>query len=105
MADQSQGPSAGGNADQGLGKDAVALKAATGKLSDGEKIGYGLGDTASNLFFQITIYFLAYYFTDVYGLSPKDLALMFLLTRIWDKEIMPSLEDARWIMGGSTQPL
>jgi len=54
------------------------------KLSVVEKVGYGLGDTASNLFFQITIYFLAYYFTDVYGLKATDLALMFLITRIWD---------------------
>jgi GPH family glycoside/pentoside/hexuronide:cation symporter len=39
------------------------------KLSIGEKIGYGLGDTASNLFFQTFIFYLVYFYTDVFGIS------------------------------------
>lgn len=54
------------------------------KLSVGEKIGYGLGDTASNLFFQTTIYFLMYFYTDVFGIGAKTAGTMFLITRIWD---------------------
>jgi GPH family glycoside/pentoside/hexuronide:cation symporter len=54
------------------------------KLSVREKIGYGLGDTASNLFFQTTIYFLLYFYTDVFGLPAKTAGTMFLITRIWD---------------------
>lgn len=102
MADQSQGLSPDGKARHSLGKAVGGVQAAAGKLSVAEKIGYGVGDTASNLFFQITIYFLAYYFTDVYGLKATDLALMFLLTRIWDAindPIMGSLADranTRW---------
>ena len=42
------------------------------KLSIREKIGYGLGDTASNLFFQTTIYFLMYFYTDVFGIYCKN---------------------------------
>lgn len=93
MQNGSQGPSTGGMADG---------KGVAQKLSVAEKIGYGVGDTASNLFFQITIYFLAYYFTDVYGLKATDLALMFLVTRVWDAindPIMGSLADradTRW---------
>ena len=34
-----------------------------------EKLGYGLGDTASNFFFQTFNIFLLYYYTDVFGLS------------------------------------
>ena len=54
------------------------------KLSIREKIGYGLGDTASNLFFQTTIYFLMYFYTDVFGITAKTAGTMFLVTRIWD---------------------
>ena len=54
------------------------------KLSVLEKIGYGLGDTASNLFFQTTIYFLLYFYTDVFGITAKTAGTMFLVTRIWD---------------------
>ena len=35
-----------------------------------EKFGYGLGDAASNFFFQVFNLFLLYYYTDVYGLAP-----------------------------------
>lgn len=54
------------------------------KISIREKIGFGLGDTASNLFFQTTIYFLLYFYTDVFGISPVSIGTMFLVTRIWD---------------------
>ncbi|MHC4372564.1 MAG: MFS transporter [Planctomycetota bacterium] len=54
------------------------------KLSIREKVGYGLGDTASNLFFQTTIYFLMYFYTDVFGITAKTAGTMFLVTRIWD---------------------
>jgi GPH family glycoside/pentoside/hexuronide:cation symporter len=56
----------------------------SGRLSVPEKIGYGLGDTASNLFFQTTIYFLLYFYTDVFGITAKTAGTMFLVTRIWD---------------------
>jgi GPH family glycoside/pentoside/hexuronide:cation symporter len=54
------------------------------KLSVREKIGFGLGDTASNLFFQTSIYFLLYFYTDVFGISAVAIGTMFLVTRIWD---------------------
>ncbi len=42
----------------------------TQKLSVVEKIGYSLGDLAANLVFQTFVTFIAYYYTDVYGLAP-----------------------------------
>ena len=54
------------------------------KISITEKIGYGLGDTASNLFFQTFILFLLYFYTDVFGISATAAGTMFLVTRIWD---------------------
>jgi len=39
------------------------------RLSFREKLAYGLGDTASNFFFQAFNIFLAYYYTDVVGIK------------------------------------
>ncbi len=56
----------------------------TQKLSIKEKIGYSLGDTASNLFFQTFILFLPIFYTDVFGLPAAAMGTMFLFTRIFD---------------------
>lgn len=54
------------------------------RLSFKEKLGYGLGDTASNFFFQVFNIFLLYYYTDVYGLAPAAVGLMFMVTKVVD---------------------
>ena len=54
------------------------------KLSIREKVGYSLGDTASNLFFQTFILFLPIFYTDVFGISAAAVGTMFLVTRVWD---------------------
>ncbi len=54
------------------------------KLSLKEKIGYSLGDAASNIFFQTFILFITIFYTDVFGLSPAAIGTMFLITKIWD---------------------
>jgi GPH family glycoside/pentoside/hexuronide:cation symporter len=54
------------------------------KLSIKEKIGYSLGDTASNLFFQTFIYYMLFFYTDVFGITAKAAGTMFLVTKIWD---------------------
>ena len=67
-----------------------------------EKIGYSLGDTASNLIFQTILFFITYFYTDVFGIAPATLATMFLITRIWDAvndPIMGAIADrtnTRW---------
>ncbi|MEP4095835.1 glycoside-pentoside-hexuronide (GPH):cation symporter [Reichenbachiella sp.] len=48
------------------------------KLSIREKIGYSLGDLAANLVFQTLITYLAYFYTDIYGLSTSDTSLVLL---------------------------
>ncbi len=40
------------------------------KLSVVEKVGYSLGDLSANLIFQTLMTFLAFYYTDVYQISP-----------------------------------
>ncbi len=58
--------------------------APSGRLSVFEKVGFGLGDTASNIMYQAWSFFLAKFYTDVFGISTKHAATMFLVTRIWD---------------------
>ena len=41
-------------------------------LSIKEKIGYSLGDLSANLVFQTLITYLAYFYTDIYGLNADD---------------------------------
>jgi len=56
----------------------------SGKLSLYEKVGYGFGDTASNIMYQAWSFFLAKFYTDVFGISAGHAATMFLVTRVWD---------------------
>jgi len=53
-------------------------------VSTREKIGYGLGDTACNLVWQTVMLFMAYFYTDVFGLSPAHMGTMFLAVRAID---------------------
>lgn len=48
------------------------------KLSIKEKIGYSLGDLAANLVFQTLMTYLAYFYTDIYGLKPSDASIIIL---------------------------
>lgn len=56
----------------------------TQKLSLGEKIGYSLGDAASNIFFQTFILFITFFYTNVVGLSAVAVGTMSLITKMWD---------------------
>lgn len=60
------------------------MKTKNGKVSVFEKIGYGSGDFASNLFWQTFMYFLPIFYTDVFGLPTSVAALLFGLSRILD---------------------
>ncbi|UWY28225.1 MFS transporter [Flavobacterium sp. TR2] len=54
------------------------------KITLKEKIGYGLGDAASSMFWKIFSMYLLFFYTDVFGLAPAVVGTMFLITRIWD---------------------
>ncbi|SHE44792.1 MFS transporter [Chryseobacterium takakiae] len=49
------------------------------KISVVEKIGYSLGDLAANLVFQTLVTYLAYFYTDIYGLKPEDASVITLI--------------------------
>ncbi len=59
------------------------------KISLKEKIGYGLGDAASSMFWKIFSMYLLFFYTDVFGLAPAVVGTMFLITRIWDSCLDP----------------
>lgn len=73
-----------------------------GALSVKEKVGYGLGDMASNFYMGFFGLFLLYYYTDVYGISPGAAATMLLVTKIVDAISDPAMgliadrTNSRW---------
>lgn len=56
-----------------------------------EKIGYGAGDFASNLYLGFFGMFLLYYYTDIVGLNPAIVGTMFLLSRVFDAVTDPMM--------------
>ena len=60
------------------------MKSDNQKLSILEKIGYGSGDAAVNVVISSMFLIITFFYTDVYGLKPTDMALMFLLVRFID---------------------
>ncbi len=76
-------------------------------LSVKEKVAYGLGDTGCNFVWQTVMLFLAYYYTDVYGLSPVHMGTMFLLVRFIDAitdPLMGALIDRTRTKHGQYRP-
>ncbi|RUO71725.1 glycoside-pentoside-hexuronide (GPH):cation symporter [Idiomarina ramblicola] len=60
-------------------------------LSRTEKVAYGLGDTASNIIFQTVMLFLAFFYTDIFGLSAAAVGTMFLVVRLLDAVTDPMM--------------
>lgn len=54
------------------------------RLTLTEKVGYGAGDMAANLYLGFFGLFTLYYLTDVWGIAPAAAATMLLLTKIID---------------------
>ncbi len=54
------------------------MKQPQSKVSLVEKIGYSLGDLAANLVFQTLITYLAFFYTDIYGLKNNDASIIML---------------------------
>ena len=49
-----------------------------------ERISYGLSDAADNLIFQMMTTYLLFFYTDVYGLTPSAVAILFVVARVAD---------------------
>lgn len=80
----------------------MSAKPDTAPLSFKEKVGYGLGDMASNFYLGFFGLFLLYYYTDVFGISPAAAATMLLVTKIVDAVSDPAMgliadrTNSRW---------
>lgn len=67
-----------------------------------EKIGYGFGDMSSSMFWKVFSYYLPFFYSNVFGLSLVDAALLVLVTRVWDAVSDPMMgviadrTDTRW---------
>ena len=61
------------------------------RLTPIEKIGYGLGDFASNIVFQSILILLPVFYTDVFGLSGAAMGTLFLVVRVLDAIIDPAM--------------
>ncbi len=53
-------------------------------LSVVEKIGYGAGDMAVNVVISSMMLIITFFYTDIYGLKPTDVALLFIVVRLID---------------------
>ena len=77
------------------------------KLSIVEKVGFGFGDTASNILYQAWSFFLMIFYTDVFGIDAKVASFMFLITRVWDMindPIMGMIADRTKTRWGKFRP-
>ncbi len=54
------------------------------KLSIGEKLGFGAGDMAVNIVMITMQLIIAYFYTDIYGLDPVDMGILFIVVRLVD---------------------
>lgn len=53
-------------------------------LSVKQKFGYGLGDTASNIVFQMVANFMLIFYTDVFGITAAAAGTLLLVVRLFD---------------------
>ena len=77
------------------------------RLKTREYVGYALGDTASNFFFQTFNIFLTYYYVDVWGIPATALLWMMPLVRLigaFDDPIMGLIADRTQTRWGKFRP-
>src|SRR5262252_3660152 len=58
-------------------------------LSFVEKLGYGLGDTASHFVWDMVGFWLLFFYTDVYKIPAAAAGTIMLIARFWDMGIDP----------------
>jgi GPH family glycoside/pentoside/hexuronide:cation symporter len=72
------------------------------KVSLGMKFGYGAGDFAFNIGYQVCALYLLYFFTDVFGLEAGVAGMIFMVSKVWDAIVDPVIgiisdhTNSRW---------
>lgn len=64
--------------------DLTKAPAAAGRLGWLQYVGFGSGDLAQNLIYQTVSMYLLLFYTNVFGLNPGVVAVMFLIVRVID---------------------
>ena len=54
------------------------------KIGMGEKLAYGFWGFGSDLVFQTVTIYLTFFYTDIFGISPVQVTVLFLAARVWD---------------------
>lgn len=54
------------------------------KLPAVEKATYLIGGFGTDLIFATVMMFLTFFYTDIYGITPTQVAMLFLVARVWD---------------------
>ncbi|MDY0394576.1 glycoside-pentoside-hexuronide (GPH):cation symporter [Virgibacillus halophilus] len=79
----------------------------TGKISTKEKIGYGIGDIASNFVWGMVSSYLLFFYTDIFGITAAAAGTLFIVTRLWDAindPLMGIVIDKTKSKHGKTRP-
>jgi GPH family glycoside/pentoside/hexuronide:cation symporter len=66
-----------------------ARRESSGQLTFKEKLGYGLGDTASHFVWDMVGFWLLIFYTDVYKIPAAAAGTIMLIARFWDMGIDP----------------
>ena len=77
------------------------------KLSVTEKLGYSLGDFTANLVFQTLMTFLAFFYTDVYGIPAASAATIIFaggMIGAWFNPMMGVIADRTSTRWGKFRP-
>jgi Na+/melibiose symporter-like transporter len=84
------------------------MKEVSHKLTVLEKVGYSLGDLAANLVFQTLVTYLAYFYTDIYGLKPEHATLVTLFVGLFAafvfNPVMGAIADRTHTRWGKFRP-
>ena len=81
---------------------AASRETTSGSLAFKEKLGYGLGDTASHFVWDMVGFWLLFFYTDVYRIPAAAAGTIMLIARFWDMAIDPVIgvlsdrTETRW---------
>jgi GPH family glycoside/pentoside/hexuronide:cation symporter len=64
--------------------EGTTMTTASARLSVKEKLGYGLGDTASHFVWDMVGFWILIFYTDTFGISAAAAGTIMLIARFWD---------------------
>ncbi|TAL31962.1 MAG: MFS transporter [Spirochaetes bacterium] len=74
-----------------MSKPQIVPQETSAPLSLLRKLGYGVGDFASNITWQVVRLYLLFFYTDVFGITAAEAGVIFLVSRVWDAIFDPMI--------------